>query len=274
MSWATISNKDENGKRFLNIANNKDNNDRETTVRYYIQEDPSVFLDYKIRQIEGVYTFVFNKKDDNITILDTSKKRAKVRTSYSKHTFDFSLDYISSYSNSVENNVSFIVSVNDKNVTYTIDNKFLHLNVEKNTCTLSKSFTVTFVQKGSNKRLILTVEQSEVICDVGDVYCYNPSNGVYYFADVLNGDTIEKSWIPIGITIIPMDNGLNGNGQFARVISLVEKTTTNTMTQYGERQMAMGLPKRTILGGALAVWTTTWKHGMLQLEQNHIKVLE
>ena len=223
VSWATISNKDENGKRFLNIANNKDNNDRETTVRYYIQEDPSVFLDYKIRQIEGVYTFVFNKKDDNITILDTSKKRAKVRTSYSKHTFDFSLDYISSYSNSVENNVSFIVSVNDKNVTYTIDNKFLHLNVEKNTCTLSKSFTVTFVQTGSNKRLILTVEQSEVICDVGDVYCYNPSNGVYYFADVLNGDTIEKSWIPIGITIIPMDNGLNGNGQFARVISLVEK---------------------------------------------------
>lgn len=62
VSWATISNKDENGKRFLNIANNKDNNDRETTVRYYIQEDPSVFLDYKIRQIEGVYTFVFNKR--------------------------------------------------------------------------------------------------------------------------------------------------------------------------------------------------------------------
>lgn len=28
VSWATISNKDENGKRFLNIANNKDNNDR------------------------------------------------------------------------------------------------------------------------------------------------------------------------------------------------------------------------------------------------------
>lgn len=227
VSWLSPSTKDERGTHFLNVKENKNNNDREATVRYYIKEDPSVFLDYKVKQTEGVYTFLFTEVPgkDKINITNGGK-RAKVETDFTKHVFNFSLDFVSSYSNTPDNKVPYIVSVNKSTVKYTIDDEYLHLDLPKNICTKSNSFTVTFIQRGSNKRIILTVVQSAVVCDVGDVYFYNPSSGLYYFADIMHGDSIEKSWKPIGVTVIPMNNGLFGeSAKFARLISLTEQNS-------------------------------------------------
>ena len=43
-----------------NISANNYNGDRTTVLRYYIKEDESVFLDYKITQSKGEYVFKFN----------------------------------------------------------------------------------------------------------------------------------------------------------------------------------------------------------------------
>ena len=75
--------------------------------------------------------------------------------------------------------------------------KMFIFDLDKNTCTKSRILAITFIQKRSNKRIMLTVTQSAVICDVGDVYCYDTSNGNYYFVDVLNGDTIDGSLLDL-----------------------------------------------------------------------------
>lgn len=223
-----------------NISANTYNGNRSTVLRYYIDEDKSVFLDYKITQGKGEYVFKFNT---SVSAVTTSKdgKTASATTDFTEQRLAISLSCIDSYVTSSDTtkenkdssattkenkvNIDFIASVRDSNVKCTIEGGDVCFYLDKNTCTKSRSFTAAFIQKRSNKRIILTVTQSAVVCDVGDVYCYDTSNGNYYFVDVLNGDTIDGSARPIGITIIPMDNGANENGEFARVISLTEKNS-------------------------------------------------
>ena len=207
-----------------NISANTYNGNRSTVLRYYINEDKSVFLDYKITQGKGDFVFKFNTSVSSI-IVSESGKTASATTEFTKHTVKIPLSCIDSYVTTKENNIGFIAVVRDTNTKCTIDENNVNFDIDKNTCTKPRDFTVTFIQKISNKRIILTVTQSAVVCDVGDVYCYDISNGNYYFVDVLNGDTIDDSARPIGITIIPMDNGANTNGEFARIISLTEKNS-------------------------------------------------
>lgn len=213
-----------------NISVNNYNGDRTTVLRYYIKEDESVFLDYKITQSKGDYVFEFNSSVSSIIVSKENNKKASTTTDFTKHTLAIPLSCIDSYATTKENKIGFVASVRDSDAKYTIDEKNVYFDLDKNTCTKSRILAITFIQKRSNKRIMLTVTQSAVICDVGDVYCYDTSNGNYYFVDVLNGDTIDGSAIPIGITIIPMDNGANENGEFARVISLTEK---NSQTYQG-----------------------------------------
>ena len=227
-----------------NISANTYNGNRSTVLRYYINEDKSVFLDYKITQGKGEYVFKFNTsvsavttskdgKTASVSAVTTSKdgKTASATTDFTEQRLAISLSGIDSYVTSSDTtkenkvNIDFIASVRDSNVKCTIEGGYVCFYLDKNTCTKSRSFTAAFIQKRSNKRIILTVTQSAVICDVGDVYCYDISNGNYYFVDVLNGDTIGTNARPIGITIIPMDNGANTNGEFARIISLTEKNS-------------------------------------------------
>lgn len=208
-----------------NISANTYNGNRSTVLRYYIDEDKSVFLDYKITQGKGEFVFKFNTSISSIIVSEENDKKASTTTDFTKHRVTIPLKCIDSYATTEENKIGFIASVRDSNTKYTIDENNVYFDLDKNTCTKPRDFTVTFIQKISNKRIILTVTQSAVVCDVGDVYCYDTSNGNYYFVDVLNGDTIDDSAIPIGITIIPMDNGANTNGEFARIISLAEKNS-------------------------------------------------
>ena len=208
-----------------NISVNNYNGDRTTVLRYYIKENESVFLDYKITQSKGDYVFEFNSSVSSIIVSKENNKKASTTTDFTKHTLAIPLSCIDSYATTKENKIGFVASVRDSDAKYTIDEKNVYFDLDKNTCTKSRILAITFIQKRSNKRIMLTVTQSAVICDVGDVYCYDTSNGNYYFVDVLNGDTIDGSARPIGITIIPMDNGANENGEFARVISLTEKNS-------------------------------------------------
>lgn len=211
-----------------NISANTYNGNRSTVLRYYIKEDKSVFLDYKITQGKGEYVFNFNT---SVSAVTTSKdgKTASATTDFTEQRLAISLSCIDSYVTSSDTtkenkvNIDFIASVRDSNVKCTIEGGDVCFYLDKNTCTKSRSFTATFIQKRSNKRIILTLTQSAVVCDVGDVYCYDTSNGNYYFVNVLSGDTIGATAAPIGITIIPMDNGANANEKFARVIALTEK---------------------------------------------------
>ena len=208
-----------------NISVNNYNGDRTTVLRYYIKEDESVFLDYKITQSKGEYVFEFNSSVSSIIVSKENNKKASTTTDFTKHTLAIPLSCIDSYATTKENKIGFVASVRDSDAKYTIDEKNVYFDLDKNTCTKSRILAITFIQKRSNKRIMLTVEQSAVICDVGDVYCYDTSSGNYYFVDVLNGDTIDGSARPIGITIMPMDNGANENGEFARVIALTEKNS-------------------------------------------------
>lgn len=208
-----------------NISANTYNGNRSTVLRYYINEDKSVFLDYKITQGKGEFVFKFNTSVSSIIVSEENDKKASTTTEFTKHRVTIPLKCIDSYATTEENKIGFIASVRDSNTKCTIDENNVYFDLDKNTCTKPRDFTVIFIQKISNKRIILTVTQSAVVCDVGDVYCYDISNGNYYFVDVLNGDTIDDSAIPIGITIIPMDNGANTNGEFARIISLTEKNS-------------------------------------------------
>lgn len=216
------------------ISANTYNGNRSTVLRYYIDEDKSVFLDYKITQGKGEYVFKFNTSVSEITASEGGKT-ASATTKFTNHTVKIPLKCIDSYvkakedkdsSATTEENktpIGFIAVVRDTNTKCTIDENNVNFDIDKNTCTKSRDFTVAFIQKRSNKRIILTVTQSAVVCDVGDVYCYDISNGNYYFVNVLGGDTIGTNATPIGITIMPMDNGANTNEKFARVIALTEK---------------------------------------------------
>ena len=208
-----------------NISANTYNGNRSTVLRYYINEDKSVFLDYKITQGKRDFVFKFNTSVSSIIVSEENDKKASATTEFTKHRVTIPLKCIDSYATTAENKIGFIAIVRDSNTKCTIDENNVYFDLDKNTCTKPRDFTVIFMQKISNKRIILTVTQSAVVCDVGDVYCYDISNGNYYFVDVLNGDTIDDSAIPIGITIIPMDNGAKTNGEFARVISLTEKNS-------------------------------------------------
>lgn len=241
VAWADISNYDVHGRHFLNIKDNKNNRNRELVLTYYIKEDPSVLLKYKVIQNESAYTFKFitipNVNDNSYSITDVpTNKKATITTDFTKHTYDFPLKYIESYGSNSDIKIPFIISVNNSNVTYNIDNEYLHLNLSKNTCTKENSFEITLIQRNSNKRLILTVVQQAVICDVGDVYFYNPLSGLYYFVNVLSDDKIEDIWKPIGVTIMPMNNGLtNNSGNFARLISLQEKNNPEYDEKYWKK---------------------------------------
>lgn len=210
------------------ISANTYNGNRSTVLRYYIDEDKSVFLDYKITQGKGEYVFKFNTSVSEITASEGGKT-ASATTEFTNHTVKIPLKCIDSYVKAKEDKdssdtpIGFIAIVRDTNTKCTIDENNVNFDLDKNTCTKSRDFTVAFIQKRSNKRIILTVRQSAVVCDVGDVYCYDISNGNYYFVNVLGGDTIGTNATPIGITIIPTDNGANANGKFARVIALTEK---------------------------------------------------
>lgn len=220
VSWVTKS-----SGYTSNISANNYNGDRTTVLRYYIKEDESVFLDYKITQSKGEYVFKFNTSVSSIIVSEENDKKATTSTDFTKHTLVIPLSCIDSYATAKENTIGFIASVRDSNIKCTIDEKNVYCDLDKNTCTKQRNFVITFIQKRSNKRIMLTIEQNAVICDVGDVYCYDTSNGNYYFVDVLNGDTIDNNVRPIGITIIPMNNGANENKEFARVISLTEKNS-------------------------------------------------
>lgn len=236
--WAEVSNYDVNGTHFLNIKPNTNNHNRELVLTYYIKEDPSVLLKYKIIQNESVYEFKFvtipNNVDNTYSIKDAPiSKKATITTDYTKHTYKFPLKYIDSHGSNSDIKVPFIISTNNGDVTYSIDGEYLHLNLPKNTCTEENSFDITLIQRYSNKRIILTVKQEAVTCNVGDVYFYNPLSGKYYFVDVLSDDKIDNIWSPIGITIMPMDNGLTGNtNNFARLISLTEKNNDEYNNPY------------------------------------------
>lgn len=217
-----------------NISANTWRVDRSTVLRYYIKEDKSVFLDYKITQGKGDFVFKFNTSVSAVTTSGDGKT-ASATTDFTKQTLRIDLSCIDSYVTSSdvkkENKdssgtpIGFIASVRDSNVKCTIEGGYVCFELDKNTCTKSRHFTVAFIQKRSNKRILLTLTQSAVICDVGDVYCYDTSNGNYYFVNVLSGDTIGTNATPIGITIMPTDNGANANGKFARVIALTEKNS-------------------------------------------------
>ena len=193
---------------------------------------------YKIIQNESVYEFKFvtipNNVDNTYSIKDAPiSKKATITTNYTKHTYDFPLKYIDSHGSNSDIKVPFIISTNNGDITYSIDENYLHLNLPKNTCTEENSFDITLIQRYSNKRLILTVKQEAVTCNVGDVYFYNPLSGKYYFVDVLSDDKIDNICSPIGITIMPMDNGLTGNtNNFARLISLTEKNNDEYSNPY------------------------------------------
>lgn len=206
-----------------NISANTYNGNRSTVLRYYIDEDKSVFLDYKITQGKGEFVFKFNTSVSSIIVSKENDKKASTTTDFTKQRLAIPLSCIDSYVTTEENKIGFIASVRDSNTKCTIDENYAYFDLDKNTCTKSRDFTIAFIQKRSNKRIILTVTQSAVTCDVGDVYCYDISNGNYYFVNVLGGDTIGATAAPIGITIIPMDNSANTNADFARVIALTEK---------------------------------------------------
>ena len=68
-----------------NISVNNYNGDRTTVLRYYIKEDESVFLDYKITQSKGDYVFEFNSSVSSIIVSKENNKKASTTTDFTKH---------------------------------------------------------------------------------------------------------------------------------------------------------------------------------------------
>lgn len=236
--WITINDNFKNNIQTLNAAANTSLNDRSMPLIYHAYDDTTsstitesgkAQLNYTVSQSKGTYQFQFN--NTNPTFIDVKSVssdgiNASVQMAFNEAISAMPVsDIVSTVGNNTK--VPFYALLDGvatsiiTNVVVTSNN--IRIFIKRNPYNKPRNATITFVQYYTGKRIYLTIKQQPVQAHEGDVYCYDQSENIYSYVDVLGNDSIPYGSMPIGVVVLTQNNQAPSFPDYARIVALIEK---------------------------------------------------
>lgn len=198
----------------VKIDANKNNIKRSAILTYYIDESPTTIFRYKVMQTNGNYTFCFSSDKSTIKKINSSDNNS----------ISIGID---SYLNDEKNLIGFEAKYSSNEASVSTNSTGATINLKRNYLLKTRTVTINFIQNESKKRITLYITQDSGDCKIGDVYAYDATEKRYASFRFSNGESIVDGFTPVGVVVMPFNNGCTFNKSYARVISLTESKTND-----------------------------------------------